>query len=194
MPPQSKSLSYASVVGIIGEFVLTVCQRATKLPVFIFQPYLPQVMCTTFQYLTVSCICVWNFNKLLWSINRGKWKAGSCWDSNPGHLWLELPVLCMPLSHVSWTTTKPHNLVYATEAFTTYMHISLMHNSSFTHTHQLTWRSALLTSQPSVYKTAMFSSNKSSQHNSYSKIQYRLSTAHALHSFCIQDRPNCHAQ
>ena len=26
-------------------------------------------------------------------------KAGSCWESNPGHLWLELPVLCHWAEH-----------------------------------------------------------------------------------------------
>ena len=36
---------------------------------------------------------------------------------------------------------------------------------------------------------AMFSSNKSSQHKLHSNMPYRLNTAHALHSFYIQDRP-----
>ena len=39
------------------------------------------------------------------------------------------------------------------------------------------------------YVPCMFSSNKSSQHNWHSNMPYRLSTARALHSFCIQDRP-----
>ena len=38
------------------------------------------------------------------------------------------------------------------------------------------------------------SSNKSSQHNSHSNTPYKLSTAHILHSFYIQDRSLCHAQ
>ena len=36
-------------------------------------------------------------------------KTGSHRESNPGHLWLEPPVLYMPLSHNSQTTTSPHN-------------------------------------------------------------------------------------
>ena len=35
-------------------------------------------------------------------------KAGSCRELNPGHLWLELPVLC----HNSRTTTSLHNPLY----------------------------------------------------------------------------------
>ena len=35
---------------------------------------------------------------------------------------------------------------------------------------------------------AMFSSNKISQHSLHSNIPYRLSIAHALHSFCMQAR------
>ena len=34
-------------------------------------------------------------------------KAGSCQESNPGHLWLD-----PPLSHDSRTTTNPHNPLY----------------------------------------------------------------------------------
>ena len=37
---------------------------------------------------------------------------------------------------------------------------------------------------------AMFSSNDSSQHNWHFNMTYRFSTAHALHGFCIQDRPH----
>ena len=37
---------------------------------------------------------------------------------------------------------------------------------------------------------AMFSSNKSSQHNWHFNMPYRLRTPHALHSFCMQDRPH----
>ena len=36
--------------------------------------------------------------------------------------------------------------------------------------------------------SAMFSSDKSSQHISHSNIPYRLSNGHAPHTFCIQDR------
>ena len=36
-------------------------------------------------------------------------KAGSQQESNPGHLWLEPPVLYMPLSYNSQTTTSPYN-------------------------------------------------------------------------------------
>ena len=36
----------------------------------------------------------------------------------------------------------------------------------------------------------MFNSNKSSQHNSDFNMPYKLSNAHGLHSFCIQDRPD----
>ena len=36
----------------------------------------------------------------------------------------------------------------------------------------------------------MFNSNKSSQHNSHFNMPYKLSNAHGLHSFCIQDRPD----
>ena len=81
-------------------------------------------------------------------IDEAKWKG---WQL----LWLEprTPLAwaasALLLSHVSQTTTKPHNPLYATEAFH-YMHIRLMHNSFFTHTS--TWHSALLTPQPSVYK------------------------------------------
>ena len=47
--------------------------------------------------------------------------------------------------------------------------------------------SALLTTQSSAYKTThMLNSNKSSQHNSHLNMLYRCSTAHRLHSFCIQ--------
>jgi len=45
--------------------------------------------------------------------------------------------------------------------------------------------------------SAMFSSNKISQHNLNSNIPYRPSSAHGLHSFCIQARQTiyiCHAQ
>ena len=35
-------------------------------------------------------------------------KAGSHQELNPGHLWLEPPVLC----HYSQTTTNSHNLLY----------------------------------------------------------------------------------
>ena len=49
--------------------------------------------------------------------------------------------------------------------------------------------SALLTSQPSVYKT-IYSCHAQYQlqYNSYSNVQHRLSTAHALDSFSIQER------
>ena len=33
-------------------------------------------------------------------------------ELNPGHLWLEPPVLYVPLSHNSRTTTNPHNPLY----------------------------------------------------------------------------------
>ena len=38
--------------------------------------------------------------------------------------------------------------------------------------------------------SAMFSSNKSSQHNLHSNMPYTPSTVHVLYSFCIQDRPH----
>ena len=31
---------------------------------------------------------------MIWGENRGKWKNSSRRESNPGHLWLEPPVLC----------------------------------------------------------------------------------------------------
>ena len=39
-------------------------------------------------------------------------KSGSHWELNPGHLRLEPPVAVL-LSHDSWTTTNPHNHLYA---------------------------------------------------------------------------------
>ena len=39
-------------------------------------------------------------------------KAGSHWELNQGHLWLEPPVLSHALSHNRWTATNPHNSVY----------------------------------------------------------------------------------
>ena len=39
-------------------------------------------------------------------------KAGSHWELNPGHPWLEPPVLCHCMSHDSQTTTTPHNPLY----------------------------------------------------------------------------------
>ena len=41
-----------------------------------------------------------------------------------------------------------------------------------------------------LYVCNMFNSNKSSQHNSDFNMPYKLSNAHGLHSFCIQDRPD----
>ena len=39
-------------------------------------------------------------------------KAGSHWELNPGHHWLEPPVLYHCMSHDSRTTTSPHNPLY----------------------------------------------------------------------------------
>ena len=38
-----------------------------------------------------------------------------------------------------------------------------------------------------IFISAMFISDKISKHNLHSNMPHRLSTAHALHSFCIQD-------
>ena len=59
--------------------------------------------------------------------------------------------------------------------------------------------SALLTPQSYTHKrwpiSAMFSSNKISQHNLDSNIPHRPSIAQALHSFCMQSRQTiCHVQ
>ena len=41
---------------------------------------------------------------------EAKWrKAGCCWESNPGYLWLKPPCSALPLSHNSRTSTNPRN-------------------------------------------------------------------------------------
>ena len=170
-----------------------VCQRGTKLPAFIFQS-LPATghvynisIPDSFMY---TCYRSCTHMTFQW-IDEAKWKG---WQL----LWLEprTPLAsaasALPLSHVSQTTTKPHNPLYATEAFH-YMHIRLMHNSFFTH--KSTRHSALLTLLPSVYKEIHIFHVQ--QHNNITHTptcHTDSAHAHALHSFCIQDRPICHAQ
>ena len=74
-----------------------------------------------------------------------------------------------------------------------------LHALSLFHMHWWTRYSALLTPQSDTHKrwpiSAMFSSNKISQHNLNSNIPHRPSIAQALHSFCMQSRQTiCHAQ
>ena len=50
---------------------------------------------------------------MLWGENRKKWKkAGSHWESNPGHLWLVPPVLC----HWAMATGQPPALTCHVQA------------------------------------------------------------------------------
>ena len=59
---------------------------------------------------------------MLWGESRGKWKrsvAGSRRELNPGHIWLEPPVLCHWATD-SWTTTNPHNPLYVLHRRYTY--------------------------------------------------------------------------
>ena len=47
---------------------------------------------------------------MFWGQNKGKWKAGSCQELNPGHL--ACTASALPLSYNSQTTTSPHNPLY----------------------------------------------------------------------------------
>ena len=74
---------------------------------------------------------------------------------------------------------------------TLHMLIGLFTSTTGMHNYTPTRHSTLLTQQPSPCKTtvcAMFSSNKSS--DTLTCHTCRLSTAYALYSFCIQDRPH----
>ena len=42
---------------------------------------------------------------MLWGEKKEKWKASSCWELNPGHLWIELPVLCHLATTARWPPT-----------------------------------------------------------------------------------------
>ena len=87
------------------------------------------------------------------------------------------------------TTTLSHH-PYILCHFANYAHHKTTCTLAYSHPlNNQTRHSPLLTPQPSAYKiSAMFSSNKISQHNLHSNMPYRLSTACGLHSFCIQDR------
>ena len=74
---------------------------------------------------------------MLWGKNRRSEKAGSHWESNPGHP-LAWAASALPLSHDSQTTTNPHNPLYVQLSLPLFenLHIlsSTMHMVSiFTH-------------------------------------------------------------
>ena len=71
-----------------------------------------------------------------------------------------------------------------------YMHTGLFTPTISTHqqgTQHCSFHSLLYTKKKTT--SAMFSSNKSSQHNWHSNTSHRLGAAHVLHCLCIQDRP-----
>ena len=72
------------------------------------------------------------------------------------------------------------------------MHTTKLSTCALVYSHPLNIQirqSPLFTSQPSAYKiSAMFSSNKISQHNLYSNMPYRLSTTCALHMQLLHTR------
>ena len=51
---------------------------------------------------------------MLWGEKKGKWKAGSCRKSNPGHLWFEAPVLCHLATTARWPPTLTIVYMYCT--------------------------------------------------------------------------------
>ena len=83
---------------------------------------------------------VWNFrrkkkllrtlalcwNKENWDESRGKWKAGSHQESNPGHL--ACAASALPLSHDNWTTTNPHNPLQSSTVLYRHCKITIWYN------------------------------------------------------------------
>ena len=70
------------------------------------------------------------------------------------------------------------------------MHTTKLSTCTLAYSNPLNKRTShLLTSLPAYKSSAMFSSNTGSLRNIHSNMPYRLSTACALYSFCIQDWP-----